>query len=284
MFKNQLKTTLLLASLSGLLMIGGFYLGGQSGAITAFAISLAINFGSYWFSDKIVLKMYKAQPIDQSTNREIYSMIQEVAQAANLPTPKTYIIPMTSPNAFATGRNPSHAAVALSNGIIELLTPKELKGVIAHEMAHIKNRDTLISTMAATIAGAISYLSQMLYFGTGLFGSRDRNNAASAVGMIGFALLAPIAASMIQLAVSRSREFMADETGARFTRDPLSLANALAKLNAQHAHHPIQAQPKYEATAHLFISNPFRSIGISKLFSTHPPMHERIDRLKNLQF
>ncbi len=264
-------------------MLGGLYIGGQAGAGFAFIFSLIMNFGSYWFSDKIVLKMYKAEEISPNSHREIHHMIEEVAHAAQLPKPKAYIVPMASPNAFATGRNPKHAAIALSNGIIELLDKRELKGVIAHEMAHIKNRDTLISTMAATIAGAISYLAQILYFTGGIFGGRDNRNPASAIGLIAFALLSPLVASLIHMAVSRSREFMADETGARFTRDPHALASALTKLHNQHSHHPLKFQPKHEATSHLFIANPFRNANFAKFFSTHPPMHERVNKLKNLK-
>jgi heat shock protein HtpX len=247
--------------------------------VTAFFIACAMNFFSYWFSDKIVLKMYGAQEIEERDNPVFYGMVRRLAEKATLPMPRVYIIPSESPNAFATGRNPQHAAVAATQGIMHILTPEELEGVMAHELAHVKNRDTLISTIAATIAGAISMLANMLQWAAMFGGGRDdEEGGGSVIGGIVLAIIAPIAAMIIQMAISRSREYLADDSGAHICDKPMALANALRKLHAGSQMIPMQdASP---ASAHLFIVNPLTGGGIMSLFSTHPPMEERIARLE----
>lgn len=281
---NRFKTTILLSLLTMLLVFMGGAIGGKGGMITAFLIAVVMNFGSYWFSDKIVLRMYNAREITREVHPSFYGMIERLSGRAGLPMPKAYIIPDDSPNAFATGRNPDHAAVAATEGILRILTPDELEGVMAHELAHVKNRDILISTIAATIAGAISMIGSMLQwgamFGAGRGDDEDGGGIGGLVGSLAMAILAPIAAMLIQMAVSRSREYLADASGAEICGRPLALAGALRKLhNASQAIPMLDARP---ATAHMFIVNPLTGGKMMSLFSTHPPMEERIARLESL--
>ncbi|KAF0219174.1 MAG: heat shock protein [Geobacteraceae bacterium] len=281
---NRLKTTFLLTCLTLLMVAMGSAIGGQKGMAFAFLMACAMNFFSYWFSDKIVLKMYGAQEITELENPAFYGMVRRLAVQAGLPMPKVYIIPSESPNAFATGRNPSHAAVAATEGILRILSPAELEGVMAHELAHVKNRDILVSTIAATFAGAISMLGNMLQWAAMFGGGRndDEEGSGGLVGGLAMAIIAPIAAMLIQMAVSRSREYLADEAGARICGNPLSLAGALRKLHSASQMLPMEeARP---ATAHLFIVNPLTGGGFFKLFSTHPPMEERIARLEAMAY
>ncbi|BCR07021.1 protease HtpX [Desulfuromonas versatilis] len=279
---NRIKTTLLLTTLT-LLMIGmGSAIGGQSGAIVAFALAGAMNFFSYWYSDKIVLRMYGAREVSEADQPGFHAMVRRLAQQAGMPMPRVYIIPSPSPNAFATGRNPQNAAVAATEGIMALLSEEELEGVMAHELAHVQNRDTLISTVAATLAGAISMLGSMLQWAA-IFGagrSEDEEEGGGMLGGLALAIIAPLAAMLIQMAVSRSREYLADASGARICGKPRALAAALRKLQMGAQSLPMQeARP---ATAHLFIVNPLSGGAMLKLFSTHPPMEERIARLEAL--
>jgi heat shock protein HtpX len=279
---NRIKTTFLLTSLTLLLVAMGSAMGGRSGMMIAFVIAGGMNFFSYWYSDKIVLKMYKAREVSETENPAFYSMVRRLAQRANMPMPKVYIIPSEGPNAFATGRNPQNAAVAATEGIMRILSEEELEGVMAHELAHVQNRDTLISTIAATFAGAISMLGSMLQWGAILGGGRsDDEEGGGLLGSLALAFIAPIAAMLIQMAVSRSREFLADEAGAKICGKPLALASALNKLQQVSQRKPMQeATP---STAHMFIVNPLSGGSMLKLFSTHPPMEERIARLEALQ-
>ena len=279
---NNLKTTLLLSLLTILMVTMGSAIGGKSGMVFAFIMALGMNFFSYWFSDKIVLKMYGAQEIGANDHPVFHGMVHRLAMQAGLPMPKVYIIPSESPNAFATGRNPQHAAVAATEGILRILSPEELEGVMAHELAHVQNRDILVSTIAATFAGAIAMLGNMLQWGAILGAGRsdDEEGSGGLIGSLAMAIIAPIAAMLIQMAVSRSREYLADETGARICGRPLALANALRKLHSASRMLPMQeARP---ATAHMFIVNPLTGGGMMALFSTHPPMEERIARLEAL--
>jgi heat shock protein HtpX len=280
---NTMKTFLLMGVLSVLFVLIGGALGGQSGMTFALLIAGVMNFVSYWWSDKIVLKMYSAHELTRESAPEIFRMTEELTLRANLPMPKLYMIPGDQPNAFATGRDPRHAAVAVTEGITRLLSKDELRGVIAHELAHIKNRDILVGTIAATFAGAISYLAQMaqwamIFGGRGSHNDEGENNPVAGIAMM---ILAPIAALLVQMAISRSREFLADETGAQMAGNPLSLANALRRLHAGAERIPMHASP---ATAHMFIVNPLSGGGITKLFSTHPPMEERIERLERMVY
>jgi len=281
MIKNQIKTVILLATLTALLLGAGQLLGGRQGLFIGLAFAVVMNFGSYWFSDKIVLAMYRAREIKEADNPELYKTVKEVSQLANLPMPKVYIVPTNNPNAFATGRNPKHSAVAVTNGIMGLLSKDELKGVFAHELAHIKNRDTLIQTVAATIAGVISYLAFFARFAA-IFGggSRDRDSGG-VFELLALAIITPIIATIIQLAISRSREFLADETGAKTIHNPTALADALQKLHIGVKHNPLRFGNT--STSSLFIVNPFSARGLVNLLSTHPPMEERIKRLKNMR-
>ena len=274
---SGLKTVVLLGALSGLFLTVGTVLGGQSGLVIAFGIAVVMNIGSYWFSDKIVLKMYRAQEVQ--AGHRLYDMTARLARRAELPMPKVYVIPDMSPNAFATGRNPQHAAVAATEGIMRLLSDSELEGVMAHELAHVKNRDILISSVAATIGAAITMLAQFAMFFGG--GGRDRENGPSPIALIATMLLAPIAASLIQMAVSRSREFVADRTGAQIAGSPVGLAQALKRLEAGSKQIPMDAN---QATAHMFIVSPLTGKGFSSLFSTLPPTQARVDALMRLQF
>ncbi len=278
---NQVKTTLLLTLLTLLLVSMGGAIGGRGGMQIAFLMALVMNFGSYWFSDKIVLRMYNAREIGRSDNPAFYGLVERLAGRAGLPMPRVYLIPDQSPNAFATGRNPAHAAVAATEGILRILSSEELEGVMGHELGHVKNRDILISTIAATIAGAISMLGHMLQWGAMFGGGRDDEEGGGIGGLAGsllLAILAPIAALLIQMAVSRSREFLADATGARICGRPQALASALAKLH--NASQQVPLQDAAPATAHMFIVNPLTGGGLMTLFSTHPPMEERIARLR----
>ncbi len=273
---NTMKTFLLMGILTVLLVVVGNLIGGQSGMLVAFIMAVVMNFGSYWFSDKIVLRMYGGQEISQSDAPELYQTVQELTGKAGLPMPKLYLIDGDQPNAFATGRNPEHAAVAVTKGIVNILSRDELRGVLGHELSHVKHRDILIGTVAATMAGAISMLGHMgMMFGGGR-SSSDRGGGSPAVGLV-MMLVAPFAAMLIQMAISRSREFLADEGGANMAGNPLSLANALRKLETRAHQIPMNASP---STAHMFIVNPLSAGGIAKLFSTHPPMEERIARLE----
>jgi len=276
---NTLKTAFFLTLLTLLLIFIGRILGGNSGMIIALVFAAIFNLGSYWFSDKIVLRMYRAQKIEESDNPGLFQIVRRIASQAGLPMPKVCIIPTDSPNAFATGRNPEHAAVAVTSGILRILSEEELEGVISHEMSHIKNRDILISSIVATVAGAISMLAQMAQFAAIFGGGRDEENRGGGLGLLFMAIIAPIAALLIQLAISRSREYQADESGAKISHKPLALAGALKKLSYASQRVPMQANP---STAHLFIVNPLTGGGLTSLFSTHPPLEQRISRLENL--
>lgn len=271
-----------MALLTVLVVFVGRLLGGESGMIVAFLFAVVMNFGSYWFSDKIVLKMYRAQQLSAESSPQLFRLTEELAQRGGIPMPKLYMIPSDQPNAFATGRNPQNAAVAVTQGIVRLLSEDELRGVIAHELAHVKHRDILIGTIAATAAGAISMMASMaqwaMIFGGGRGSDERGGNPIGALAMI---ILAPIAAMLIQMAISRSREFLADEGGAQMAGNPLSLANALRKLDAKAKQIPMDANP---ATAHMFIVSPLRGGGFSSLFSTHPPVEERVSRLEAMVY
>lgn len=281
MIKNQIKTALLLGGLTGVLLLIGGAIGGRNGLLFALIFAGGMNFVSYWWSHKIVLAIYKAKEADKNKYSHLYSMIDEIRHSAHLPMPKIYIINNSQANAFATGRNPKNAVVAVTTGILDLLHKNELKGVLAHEMGHVKNRDILISSVAATIAGIISYIAMMARWGAifGGFGGRDRDSGGL-VELLVLAIIAPIMAMIIQFAISRSREFLADETGAKLIRDPFSLASALEKIENNVHHHPLKKMGSTEATAHLFISNPFRGKSMLNLFSTHPSTSERVKRLR----
>ena len=278
---NVFKTGLLLAVLTAMLVLAGGAIGGQRGMMIAFFVALAMNFFSYWFSDKIVLRMYGAQPVDEAQAPQLYATVRRLAQRAGIPVPKIYVIPSDTPNAFATGRNPQHAAVAVTEGIMRILDDEELEGVLAHELSHVANRDVLISTIAATLAGAITYLAHMAQWAAIFGGGRhDDEDAPSPIAMMAMAMVAPIAAMLVQMAVSRSREFHADETGARLAGRTWGLSKALEKLEMAKHQIPMHANP---ATAHLFIVNPLSGQALMKLFSTHPPIEERIARLRAMR-
>ncbi|MBT3405695.1 zinc metalloprotease HtpX [Candidatus Woesearchaeota archaeon] len=282
MFQNQIKTVVLLGALSGLLLVVGNLLGGMNGLIIAFVIAIGINFFSYWYSDKLVLKMYKAKPITESQSPKLFAIVKGLSKKAKIPMPKVYIIPTNNPNAFATGRNPEHAAVACTQGILQMLDKDELTGVIAHELSHIKHRDILISSVAATIATVIAFVASMARFAAlfGGFGGRDNDNSGF-IYIIVLGILTPIIATVLQLAISRSREYLADEGAAKITKKPKALASALQKLESGAKHNPLRfGNP---TTSNIFISNPFRAGGMMKLFSTHPPTAERVKRLENLK-
>ncbi|MEA2624548.1 MAG: heat shock protein HtpX [Candidatus Binatota bacterium] len=281
--QNGLKTALLLGALTGLLLFFGQLLGGTSGMQIAFVLAVVMNFGSYWFSDKIVLAAYGAKPIGESEAPDLYRIVRTLAQRAGIPMPRVYRIPTDSPNAFATGRNPDHAVVAVTDGILRLLSPAELEGVLAHELGHVKNRDILVSSIAATLGGAIMILANMARWGAmfGGYGSRDdRDDGGGIIGLLAMTLLAPLAAMLIQMAVSRSREYGADTTGAQLVGDPEPLAAALRKLAIASGRIPLDASPN---TAHLFIVNPLSKRFLGNLFSTHPPIEERIERLHRMR-
>ncbi|HEX9119312.1 MAG TPA: zinc metalloprotease HtpX [Terriglobales bacterium] len=278
---NALKTTLLLGLLTGFLLVVGEYFGGQNGMILALVLAGVMNFVSYFFSDKIALAMYRAQPVTREDLPRVYQIVERLTQRVGIPIPKIYVIPNDSPNAFATGRNPNHASVAVTQGILNLLTDDEMEGVLAHELGHVRNRDILISSIAATIAGAITLAARMAMWGAifGGYGGRDERNRGGGIGGLFMIILAPIAAMLIQLAVSRSREYAADDTGAHLTGNPYALASALRKLDEYSRRVPLQASP---STAHLFIVQPFlgtSGLNLANLFSTHPPIAKRIERL-----
>jgi heat shock protein HtpX len=273
---NTLKTTLLLATLSALLLVIGDVAGGQAGLLIAFVLAAVMNFGSYWFSDKLVLRMYNAKEV--GAEHPLYGIVQHLSSRAGLPMPRVYVIPDASPNAFATGRNPEHAAVAATEGILRMLSQEELEGVLAHELAHVKHRDILTSSIAATLALAIMYMAHTLQWAA-MFGggrSNDDREGSSPFALIGIIILGPIAAALIQSAISRSREFDADAGGAQIAGNPYGLVSALRKIESASKQIPMDANP---ATAHLFIIKPFNINGMFSLFSTHPPTDKRIERL-----
>ena len=276
---SQLKTLLLLAALSGLLIFMGGAMGGKTGLIIAFGFALVMNVGSYWYSDKIVLRAYGAQELGPHDSPALHRIVEELAHNAGVPKPRICLIPQDTPNAFATGRDPEHGVVAVTRGLLRLLNPEELKGVLAHEMGHIRNRDILVQSVAAVIASTIVMLANFLQFAAIFGGGRSSDNGGGNIfGALALAILGPIAAGMIQMALSRSREYLADDSGARFAGDPLCLASALAKLDAYSRQVPMKANP---ATAHMFIVNPL--VGrMASLFSTHPPIEERIARLRRM--
>jgi heat shock protein HtpX len=274
---NRIKTLLLLAALTALFLFIGQAIGGQTGLIIALLIAGVMNFASYWWSDKIVLRMYNAREVTEADSPELFGIVRDLAQRGGIPMPRVYLIPEETPNAFATGRNPQHAAVAVTMGLMRMLDRRELAGVIAHELGHVSNRDTLIMTVAASLAGALGYLAQFAFFFGGSNSDDDDGGANPLVAIFGM-LVAMIAAPMIQMAISRSREFVADETGARMTNDPLALAGALRKIEGWSRQIPMHSGSP--ATAHLFIINPFSGGGIASLFSTHPSTQARVERLE----
>ncbi|HET6459608.1 MAG TPA: zinc metalloprotease HtpX [Syntrophales bacterium] len=279
---NTIKTGLLLGALTGLLMLIGGYFGGKQGVVMAFIFAMAMNFGAYWFSDKLILRMYNAQEASENQVPQLYAIVKDLALKAGLPMPKVYIVPGDTPNAFATGRNETHAVVAVTEGILKMLNKDELEGVLAHELTHIKNKDMLIGSIAATLAGAIVMLANMAQWAA-LFGGSGRDDSDEGGGIIGLimmAILAPLAATIIQMAVSRSREYLADEGGARVSGKPYGLAGALEKLSRASQMIPMEANP---STAHMFIVNPLAGKSLMNLFSTHPPIEERIARLRSMK-
>lgn len=279
---NALKTTLLLGALTGIILWIGQSMGGSHGLVIAGVFAVVMNFGSYWFSDTIVLKMYRAREVSLNEAPELYQVVQNLTARAGLPMPKLYILPSQGANAFATGRNPQHAAVAVTEGIMRLMTRDELEGVLAHELSHVKNRDILISSIAATLAGVIMMVASMARWAA-LFGgfSRDDRDGGGALGLIAMAILAPLAATVIQLAISRSREFQADASAAQMLHTGEPLARALEKLQGVAERVPMDASPQ---TAHMFIVNPLSGRSLAGLFSTHPSAEERIKRLRGMRF
>jgi heat shock protein HtpX len=280
---NTIKTGLLLGAMTGLLMLIGGLFGGQQGVLIAFIFAMVMNLGSYWFSDKIVLRMYNAQAVSEQEAPELYAMVKNLALRASMPMPRVYIIPGDTPNAFATGRNEQHAVVAVTEGILRILGKDELEGVIAHELTHIRNHDILIGSIAATLAGAIVMLANMAQWAA-MFGGAGRDDdeggGSNIVGLILMAVLAPIAATLIQMAISRSREYLADAGGAKISGKPYGLAGALEKLSRASQTMPMEANP---STAHMFIVNPLTGRSLMNLFSTHPPIEERIARLRSMR-
>ncbi|HET7874468.1 MAG TPA: zinc metalloprotease HtpX [Methylomirabilota bacterium] len=280
---NFAKTAVLLAALTALLVLIGDLVGGAQGMAVFFGLALVMNFASYWFSDRIVLAMYRAQPADEAAAPELHRIVRTLATRAGLPMPRIYVIPADTPNAFATGRSPEHAAVAVTEGILRVMSSDELEGVLAHELSHVKNRDTLTSTIAATLAGAITMVARMAGYAA-MFGGRrsddEEGGGRNALAGLLLMIVAPIAAMLIQLAISRAREFQADATGARIAGQPWGLAKALEKLEMAAQAQPMDASP---ATAHLFIVNPLSGRGLMSLFSTHPPLQERVARLRAMK-
>lgn len=273
---NMMKTAILMAAITALFMAIGGMIGGRSGMMLALVVALGMNFFSYWFSDQMVLKMYNAREVDETSAPRFYAMVKELAQRAQLPMPRVYLIDEAAPNAFATGRNPEHAAVAATTGIINILTDRELRGVMAHELAHVKHRDILISTVSATMAGAISMLANFAVF----FGGRDsEGRPANPLAGIAVAILAPLAASLIQMAISRAREFEADRGGAEISGDPQALASALEKIHRYAQGIPLETAEAHPETAQMMIMNPLSGDGLRSLFATHPPTEERVARL-----
>jgi len=276
---NWVKTAMLMAAITALFIVIGGLIGGQRGMMLALMFALAMNFFSYWFSDKMVLRMYNAQEVDETTAPQFYRMVRELATRAELPMPRVYLINEDAPNAFATGRNPEHAAVAATTGILRVLSEREMRGVMAHELAHVKHRDILISTISATMAGAIAALANFAMF----FGGRSRDGrSGNPIATIAVALLAPLAAALIQMAISRAREFEADRGGAKISGDPQALATALDKIHRYAQGIPFQTAEEHPSTAQMMIMNPLRGGGLQKLFSTHPATEERIARLTEM--
>lgn len=276
---NKIRTTILLAVMTALIIWIGQIFGGQQGMIIALVFAAGMNFFSYWFSDKIVLKMYRAKEVSPQQAPQLYEMVQTLSSRAGLPMPKLFVIPKEAPNAFATGRNPEHAVVAVTQGLLNIMDRDEVMGVLAHELAHVKNRDILIGSIAATMAGAIIILANIARF-SAIFGGRglgDSREGGGAIGLIAMSILAPVAAMIIQMAISRSREYLADSTGAGFAGNPQGLARALEKLGRYSKRIPMDANP---STAHMFIVNPLSGKSVMSLFSTHPPLEERIARLR----
>ncbi len=278
---NQIRTTLLLAVMTVLIMVVGHLIGGQQGMFIALIIAAGMNFFSYWFSDKIVLKMYRAQEVTPQQSPDLYEMVATLARNAALPMPRVYVIPQDTPNAFATGRNPEHAVLAVTQGLLHLMDREQIKGVLAHEMAHVKNRDILIGSIAATMAGAIMMLASMARWSAIFGGHRDdEEGGLGGIGLIVMSIIAPLAAMIVQMAVSRSREYLADSTGAQLAGNSGGLADALEKLGAYSRRLPMQANP---STAHMFIVNPLAGGSLMSLFSTHPPIEKRVARLRGTQ-
>ena len=278
---NQFKTAVLLAALTAFIIMIGGMMGGRQGMIIAFILAGGMNFFSYWYSDRLGLRLYRAQEVNASQAPELYAMVTRLSRNAGLPMPRVYVIPQDTPNAFATGRNPEHAVVAVTEGLMNLMDPGEIEGVLAHELGHIKNRDILIGTIAATMAGAIMMLASMARWAAIFGGGRgdDDEGGMGGLGLIVMSLLAPVAAMIIQMAISRSREYLADATGAAIAGRPDGLANALEKLGAYSQRRPMQANP---STAHMFIVNPLSGRSFQSLFSTHPPIEERVSRLRGV--
>jgi heat shock protein HtpX len=276
MFGNWLKTSILMAAIMALFGVIGSYIGGASGMMMALLFGGAMNLFAYWFSDTMVLKMYNAREVDEASAPQFYTMVRDLAQRAGLPMPRVYLIDEAQPNAFATGRNPDNAAVAATTGILQLLSAREIRGVMAHELAHVRHRDILISTISATMAGAISALANFAM----IFGGRDSEGRSNPVASIAVALLAPLAASLIQMAISRAREFEADRGGAQICADPQALADALARIDAYARGIPMPTADAHPATAQMMIMNPLSGGGIASLFSTHPATEERVARLR----
>lgn len=277
---NQLKTVLLLGALTAILIFFGNAIGGSGGMKVALVMAAIMNFVSYWFSDRMVLSMYAAQEVSPQQAPELHAMVGELAREAGVPMPRLFVIPQDTPNAFATGRNPSHAVVAVTEGIVRLLSPAELKGVLAHEMSHVRNRDILIQSVAATLGGAIMVLANMSRFSASYAGGEGEQRRGNPLSPLLFAILGPFAAMLIQMAISRSREFIADESGARLCHDPEPLAGALEKLEVANQQMPMRANP---ATENMFIVNPLTGGGLMSLFSTHPPIEERVARLRAMR-
>ncbi|MGH7425543.1 MAG: zinc metalloprotease HtpX [Candidatus Methylomirabilales bacterium] len=278
---NTFKTIFLLGTLTGLLVVFGNYFGGTQGMMIAFLFALLMNFGAYWFSDKIVQRMYRARQVTEAEAPELVGLVRSLSQRARLPMPKVWIVPSQAPNAFATGRNPAHAAVAVTEGLLQIMNRDQLEGVLAHELGHVTNRDTLISAVAATLAGVIMMLANIARWATFFGGGRDdEDRGGGVVGLLVMAMLAPIAALLIQMAISRTREFVADATAAHLTKKPLALASALERLQMAAERIPLDANP---ATSHLFIVNPLSGRSLLRLFSTHPSVEERVKRLRAIQ-
>lgn len=273
------RTALLLGLLTGILLAIGFLIAGIDGMTFALIFAFIMNFVMYWFSDKIVLAIYRAKEIQKNEDVRLHETVEKLAREAKIPKPRVYIVNNATPNAFATGRSPSHAAVAVTSGLLETLSWDEIEGVLGHEIGHIKARDTLTSTIAATVAGAIGYIAQIAWYS--LFFGGDRRRGGGSVLFLPLIFLAPVAATLIQLAISRSREYVADKNGALFSKKPLSLASALEKISAIAARHPMRGNA---ATSHLFIVNPFKADTLVNMFSTHPPVQERVKRLKEIKF
>lgn len=276
---NTAKTVGLMVLLTGLFIVVGYFIGGEQGMVIAFGFAFLMNVVSYWFSDKIVLRMYRAQEVDEATEPGLFRIVRRLAQRAGMPMPRVYIIPQAQPNAFATGRNPKHAAVAVTQGLMQIMNDEELEGVLAHELSHVGNRDILIGTIAATLAGAIMILARLAQFAA-IFGGGGRDRRGGGIGLILVAIVSAIAAMLIQMAISRSREYQADASAAKLTGNPRGLSRALDSLRRSTQRVPMEASP---ATSHMFIVNPFTAKGLINLFSTHPPVEERIRRLERIR-